>query len=146
MPEIYAMLHEDHEKVRRLINRLRNEEHDEAEREDLFETIRRDLEIHTRFEEQSFYPAVRDRTNGETDEEIETAFQEHEEAQEILDDLAAMDKDSDDFLERLEELSDALEQHIHEEETEIFPKAQKALQAEGAEKLGAEYSEFKERG
>lgn len=146
MPMIYDMLHQDHEKVKRALNNI-IESGDGAQttREKLFSEIKHDLELHTKFEEEVFYPQFRKaKADGEAEEEVEDALEEHGEAKKMLEKLAAMDKTSDTFIETLKDLKDALEHHISDEEDEMFPQAREALDDDEAQEMGGRYQQMKQ--
>ncbi|NWG47293.1 MAG: hemerythrin domain-containing protein [Alphaproteobacteria bacterium] len=145
MPTIYKMLHDDHEKVTSALSKiLDSSDGAERTREKLFEEIKADLEVHTRFEEEEFYPQFRkEKADSEAREEVRDALSEHEEAKTMLDELSAMDKTSDEFIEKIRELKEALEHHISDEEDEMFPQAQEVIDEKKAEEMGAHYQSLK---
>jgi iron-sulfur cluster repair protein YtfE (RIC family) len=146
MPSIYDLLHQDHEKVKRALDRiLDTTDGAEKTREKLFSEIRHDLELHTRFEEDVFYPQFRDASeDDDADDEVEDALEEHAEAKDMLEKLSAMDKTSEEFVETVEELKQALEHHISDEEEEMFPQARKALDEDTARQMGDRYQQMKQ--
>lgn len=145
MPEIYQMLHQDHEKVRKLCNQMRQKaDGSEAQRRKLFEQVRQELEIHTQFEQNSFYPAVRENGGKQANKEVQTALNEHEQVTKMLDELENMDITSDGFMQRFEKLAGALEEHIQEEENDIFRDARSAMSADQANEIGEAYRTFKQ--
>lgn len=146
MPAIYDMLHQDHEKVKHALNQiLDTTDGAEKTREKLFEQVRQDLEVHTKFEEQVFYPTFRKaKDDTEAKEEIADALDEHQEAKSMLDEMARMDKTSDDFVKKVETLKKALEHHISDEEDEMFPQARKTLSDEDAMTMGDRYKQYKQ--
>lgn len=146
MPLIYELLQKDHDKVKNALNRILETSDGAAKtREKLFSEIKNDLEIHTRFEEEVFYPEFRDaKGDEEAEDEVDDALDEHAEAKGMLEKLAAMDKSSDEFLETLDELKQALEHHISDEEEEMFPQAREALDEDEARQMGDRYQEMKQ--
>lgn len=145
MPSIYDLLHQDHDKVKNALNKiLDTTDGAEKTREKLFGEIKQDLELHTRFEEEVFYPEFREtKADEEAEEEVEDALEEHSEAKEMLEKLAAMDKTSEEFVEGVKELKQALEHHISDEEDEMFPQARKALDESEALEMGDRYQQMK---
>src|ERR1051325_3329158 len=57
MTDAVSILKEDHQKLRGLFQRF--ESADESGKEEIFKEIFRELEIHTKIEEEIFYPAMR---------------------------------------------------------------------------------------
>ena len=146
MASIYDLLHQDHEKVKRALDRILDTTDGAAKtREKLFSEIKHDLELHTRFEEDVFYPQFRDASaDDDADDEVEDALEEHAEAKTMLEKLAAMDKTSEEFVETIEELKQALEHHISDEEEEMFPQAREALDEDTARRMGDRYQQMKQ--
>lgn len=143
--QIYDLLRQDHQKVRTGLKKIM-ESGDGAEktRQSLFEELHHDLEVHTAFEEDVFYPTFRDDKNDEqARDEVKDALNEHDEAKTMLAKMADMDKTSPEFIEHCRTLLEALEHHISDEEDEIFPQAREAVSAEEAEDMGKRYQEFK---
>lgn len=146
MASIYDLLHQDHEKVKRALDRILDTTDSAAKtREKLFSEIKHDLELHTRFEEDVFYPQFRDASaDDDADDEVEDALEEHAEAKTMLEKLAAMDKTSEEFVESIEELKQALEHHISDEEEEMFPQAREALDEDTVRRMGDRYQQMKQ--
>lgn len=147
MAQIYDMLRNDHQTVRTALERIIGSGSGaEKTREDLFAKLKDELEIHTKFEEEVFYPTFReDKNDKEAREEVKDALDEHKEAKQMLAKLEKMDKTSDEFVETIKELKEALEHHIHDEEDEIFPQARQAVSDEEAEDMARKYAEMKKK-
>jgi hemerythrin-like domain-containing protein len=144
MPTIYDLLTEDHNKVKSLLAKIQETGGSaEKTRDKLFAEVEKDLEIHTEFEEEVFYPAARKATG--MDDEIEDDLEEHAEAKELLSKLASMKSTSEEWMETIEELTEALNHHIKDEETKLFPAARKAMDGGQAERMGERYQKSKEK-
>lgn len=145
MPQIYELLHEDHEKVKANLNKiLDTTDGAEKTREKLFAEVKHDLELHTTFEEKEFYPKFRSgKADTEAKKEVEDALEEHSEAKQMLDKMSAMDKTSEEFIEHVKKLKQALEHHISDEEDEMFPQARQELTDSAAEEMGKHYQQMK---
>jgi iron-sulfur cluster repair protein YtfE (RIC family) len=130
--DIYEKLTDDHRKARAAIAELRAQagEGPAEAREALFRRLRRELEAHVAFEEEVFYPAVAE--DEDSKDGIEEALAEHDEATALLEELAELDKGSEEFDLRLGELDEALEHHVLEEETVTFTAAREAISDERA--------------
>ncbi len=87
-----------------------------------------ELRIHTRIEEEMFYPAVR-RASGDPDMVYE-AVVEHASASALIHQLENMPADDPMFDARVSVLSEYVLHHIKQEEAEMFPAARKALAGE----------------
>lgn len=141
--DLYQLLKQDHQKAKRLFEQL-SDTSDRAvkSRERLFTQLKQELELHTEVEEQHFYPALRDQE--ETRDLIEEAFEEHSEVKEMLEELDGADKADESWAEQLAELQENVEHHVQEEETQLFPRAQKVLKKEAADKIAAAIEKEKE--
>ncbi len=123
---LYQLLKQDHQKVKRLFERLGEASDGTAkQRERLFAELKRELELHTAVEEKHFYPALRDRE--EARELVEESLEEHGEVKRLLEELDQADKEEGGWNDQLQELQEDVEDHVEEEETELFPIAQKLL-------------------
>lgn len=61
------------------------------------------------------------------DEQIEDGLEEHDEAKDLLDEIAEGDPTSEEWMETLDELSDSLDHHIKDEEENSSPSAARRL-------------------
>ncbi len=108
---------------------------DEREIRRLFFEIADQLVIHTTIEERHFYPTVRAK---QTEEIVKESFQEHGEVKQMIAELMEVDTCDDEFVSRCEDLQEAVQHHVKEERTELFPKVRKLLSADVLEALGQE--------
>ena len=144
MPTIFDTLKRDHRKVKDELRKISATTSRAAKtREKLFNQIKSELEVHTRFEEEVFYPAVR-KVPG-LSSNVGDALHEHDEAKSMLQALGRMDKTSNEFIEKLQELRQALDHHIKDEEQEMFPKAREGIAREDAEAMAEEYRGLKQQ-
>jgi iron-sulfur cluster repair protein YtfE (RIC family) len=141
--DLYQLLKQDHQKAKRLFEQL-SDTSDRAvkSRERLFAQLKQELELHTEVEEQHFYPALREQE--ETKDLIEEALEEHNEVNELLQELDGPDKDDESWVEQLSELQENVEHHVEEEETQLFPRAQKVLKKVQADEIAAAIEKEKE--
>ena len=141
--DLYQLLKQDHQKAKRLFEQLSETSARAVKsRERLFAQLKQELELHTEVEEEHFYPALRDEE--ETKDLVETALDEHDEVKELLEELDGADKEDESWSERLAELQDSVEHHVEEEETQLFPAAQRVLKKEKAEEIASAIEKEKE--
>lgn len=139
MAHILDKLRQDHEKVEQLFARLaKTADGSASTREELCRQLVAELEAHTEFEEQVFYPAI-EKAGEEAAEEVEEAVDEHQEVKDLLAQLKSMDVDDDDFLELLGEIQEAVETHVEHEEDDIFPLAEEKLEDAEASKMAQQH-------
>jgi iron-sulfur cluster repair protein YtfE (RIC family) len=124
-----SLLAQDHRAVEKLFKRVPKDPL-------VFEQLREELDIHARVEEEIFYPVVEEALRGQGEELIGEARQEHQEVKDLLAELVALDREGDEFEEKLQKLQDSVEHHVEEEEGEIFPKTRRALPPEELVQLG----------
>jgi hemerythrin superfamily protein len=126
-----VLLKAQHRLVEKLFEDFEASDEDEAKKA-IFGQIADNLAIHTAIEERFFYPAVRAR---QTEEELEEAYDEHLDAKKII--LEALqDPDAPGFDGKVAALKGAVEHHVEEEESELFPQVKELLTVEALEALG----------
>jgi len=124
-----SILKGDHQRVRRLLRRLENTT-DRAitQRKDLLSEIENELKVHTTVEEEIFYPAFKEAVRSKSDKEIYfEAIEEHHVVDLVMPEIKSTDAASEQFRAKAKVLKDLIEHHAEEEESEMFPKARKAM-------------------
>ncbi len=135
------ILKQDHDKVRKLFAEFEAaDDRASAPKQEVARQVFRELQIHSRIEEEIFYPALSAKASSTGKELVEEALDEHAEADELIQELRVMDPDGPDFAEKFHELVQSVEHHIEEEETDMFPEAERKLGPE-LEELGRELEE-----
>ena len=117
-----ALLSAAHSEVAQLFEEyadLADADGSDADRRALVAEICLQLTVHSRLEEEMFYPAVR-QALGEN-ELVEEAEAEHRGIEEAMDDLRAMDPADEGYDERVDVLRESVEHHVAEEEGSMFP-------------------------
>jgi hypothetical protein len=116
----------DHNRVKDLFEKfemLQTEEDAENDKLDLAQQICTELTIHTKLEEEIFYPAAIEEI-GQLDIMDEAAV-EHAAAKEMIEQLVAMAPEDEYFDAKVKVLKDMVEHHITEEEGQMFPRLKK---------------------
>lgn len=126
---ITEMLKEDHREVESLIAQLEGA----ADRE-TFGKLKKAITMHTQIEEGILYPALED--FDETGEQIEESYQEHDDVDQLLEDMSSTDLQGEEFQDLLSELKESIEHHVQEEENQLFPNAENLLGTETLEEMG----------
>lgn len=140
------LLKDDHKKVRALLAELEATTRRAAKkRTELLASIAREIEIHTRIEEEIFYPAFKEAGEKADDDKLYfEALEEHRAAGEmVLPDLQRTATDSEQFSGRAKVLKELIEHHADEEEREMFPRARQLLSAAELRNLGERMAERK---
>lgn len=81
------------------------------------------LVLHTRKEEEIFYPAVRQAIKD--DDMMDEAIVEHASAKDLIAQIQSMEPGDDLFDAKVKVLSEMIDHHVGEEEGEMFPKVRK---------------------
>jgi hemerythrin-like domain-containing protein len=138
-----ALLKQDHKNVRALLKKLESAEEGD-DRLELFSQIENELKVHTQIEEEIFYPAFHQSTQGEEDEHLYyEALEEHHVVDTVLPEIKDTDENSDEFAAKAKVLKDLVEHHAEEEETEMFPRARKLMEARELKELGQQLEQRK---
>ena len=118
------LLKKQHREVKALFKKVEKTE-DAGQRRQLLDQITEDLKMHTRIEEQIFYPAIRDLGTKKAEEMIDEALEEHHVVDLVLAELPSVDPEDERFEAKMTVLSELVEHHAEEEEEEMFKLAQK---------------------
>jgi hemerythrin superfamily protein len=140
--EIYDALKKDHELVKGLINQLVNLKDSESDlRHDLIEMIRDELVPHSRAEEAVFYNSMRMLDSSKAI--AMHGYQEHMEAEALLRSLQVQEKIDVKWKETARKLKSVLEDHISEEEGEMFNAARTLFTKEEAVAMADVFEQMK---
>ena len=95
--------------------------------------------------QKSAKPAFRDAVEGKQDEHIYyEALEEHHVIDLVMPQIKSTSRNSDEFPAKAKVLKDLVEHHAEEEESQMFPKARKAMGAAELRELGMRLKERKE--
>ncbi len=134
-----AVLKEDHKKVRGLLEQLeKTTERAGPRRKKLLSQIEGELKVHTKIEEEIFYPAYKEAVTKKEDTKLFfEALEEHHVVDMVLPEIKATNPGSEVFGAKAKVLKEIVEHHAEEEEKEMFKKARKAMSAAELRELGA---------
>jgi len=140
----FKLLKEDHEKVSEIFEKLEaTTEKAIKKREELFDKLMNELEIHAQIEEEIFYPALK--KANETREVTMEGFEEHKVIKQLLTEMEGLSPDNEQWTAKLSVLQENVEHHVEEEEGEMFKSAREAFSKEQLEDLGNRMSAQKKR-
>jgi hypothetical protein len=114
-------------------------------RRTLYESLALELDIHSRVEEEVFYPAVCDVEAERPRFPVSEALRDHREILLLLGELARTDLGEECFDDRMQLLRTTVENHLEEEEAELIPDALDRLNDATLEELGQEMEDVKGR-
>ena len=141
--DVLSLLRTDHDTVRDLFSKFENTTKTAyKEKQELFERIRHELFLHSKAEEQVFYPAVK-AFNGDGRKLIAQATREHNDIDDLLTQISRMEPDDEGYVERVQALMDDVEYHIDGEEGQIFQFAKENCPREQLEQLATEVEQRK---
>ena len=137
-----SLLSADHADVRQMFEsykQLVEEDADDDEKRELAEQICLALTVHAEIEEEIFYPAMRESIDD--DLALDEAEVEHAAAKDLIAQIQGMEPEDALFDAKVLVLGEYVDHHVEEEESEIFPAAEKS--GVDLEALGAELAERK---
>ena len=141
------LLKQDHKTVRELLAELESTTKRASKRRaELVAKLAQEIDVHTRIEEEIFYPAFKEAGDKSDDAKLYfEAKEEHRAAGEmVLPDLLKTAPDSEEFSGRAKVLKELIEHHAREEEREMFPRARELFSAGELRELGERMLERKQ--
>jgi hemerythrin-like domain-containing protein len=130
-----TLLREDHEKVKKLLNRLEETtERGVKIRTELFATIKGELTVHETIEEEIFYPELKGHPKAK--DIVLEGFEEHHVVDLLMGELEEMDVDDETWGAKAIVMKENIEHHIEEEEGEMFKAARQVFDRQELEDLG----------
>ena len=140
-----SLLKADHDKVKKLLAEGdATTERAEKTRTELFATLKAEMLIHERIEEEIFYPALKSHPKAE--EIVLEGYEEHHVVDEIMGELETTDVTDETWAAKFTVMKENIEHHIEEEEGDMFVKARQIFDADELEQLGARMLELKQLG
>lgn len=139
MKDIFEQLMEEHELMAELIDELLDTDDGETEvRAELVAQLRAALLAHSQAEQSELYYPVR-----ELDPSLATVvddhLEEHDELDDLLGELAECPLEGETILDVADELRAAFEDHVDDEENELFPQAREYVDDAHAAVMGERY-------
>jgi hemerythrin superfamily protein len=141
MPDVIALLEHDHREVEQMFAEFETST-DAKERRTIADKIIIELVRHSEAEEQAVYPAMK-KALPDGEQLVEHEISEHSEAEEIMKKLDGMDPEDAQFPVLMGQLQSAIREHIHEEETDAFPRFRDAVGKDELDKLGGMVEKLK---
>jgi hemerythrin superfamily protein len=130
------LLTADHNRVRGLFTRFKAAEgENDAQAARLAAKIFEELEIHTKIEEEIFYPAITTLSD-EIHELVTEGVEEHHVVDNLMDEVKALSPSDEQWAAKVKVLIENVEHHAEEEEQEMFPKIRQAMDNDARSELG----------
>lgn len=139
---VIEIIKSDHRKVESLFSEMEKAKSSKKMQE-LFEQIYTELTVHAKVEELTLYPSMRN--YDETHDMVDEAEEEHTEAKVLLEELKSMNPGEPDFKAKIEELKEAVQHHVEEEESEILPSVIDSMDEQEMKELAKEFKSAKSK-
>ena len=140
-----ALLKADHDKVKKMLAEgEETTERAEKTRTELFETLKAEMMIHERIEEEIFYPALK--SHPKARDIVLEGYEEHHVVDEIMGELEETPVTDETWGAKFKVMKENIEHHIEEEEGEMFKQARQVFDTDELEELGARMLELKQLG
>src|SRR5690242_3244971 len=110
---VLNILRKDHSTVRSLFNKYSRAGKSSHEKKlEIFEQMRRELQIHSRAEQEIFYPAIKAMNGTESRKLVTDALKEHKDVDELLTQISRLKPTDKSFDENIETLFEYVDHHI----------------------------------
>ena len=136
----------DHEKVKTLMEQLEKGLHSKkgsATSQKTFDKIANELDIHTKAEEDTFYPALQ--KFEEAKEKVMEAYEEHHVARLLLGEMKQLSPGDDHFAAKFSVLQENVLHHMKEEEGPIFKICREVFGKSELTQIGEEFVQDKKQ-
>ena len=139
------LLTEDHKNVQKLFRDFEKLDREETEAcQALVSRACTELKVHSMIEKEIFYPAMRDQSDKEEDEDLlNEAEVEHQTTDQLIETLESMDPGDPMYAAHFTVLAEYVKHHLKEEEKEMFPRAKK-IKSLDLDALGEELAQRKQ--
>lgn len=121
---------DDHDEIRELSRKAR-------ETQDDFATFSQAVKTHSKAEEHALYKPLE--KLDEFNERVKMNGREHKEVEELLNQMESLSVEDPQWEQNMKKVTDALDMHMREEETDLFPRIKDALTEEKLVDMGDNY-------
>ncbi|MBD2182630.1 hemerythrin domain-containing protein [Planktothrix sp. FACHB-1355] len=136
------LIKSDHRKVEKIFSQIEKTE-DPDKLYEYFNELYTELNVHAQAEELTLYPAMRD--HQETEDLVEEAEEEHDEAKILLEEIKSLSPSSPEFKEKIRQLKEEVLHHVEEEESEILPQVSEYMSEAELNQVAEEFQDTKSR-
>ena len=127
----------DHRKVDTLFMEIEKTDNPQKLQE-FFGQLYKDLSVHAEAEEQIVYPAIRS-YYGDTQE----LYDEQSEMKQMLSQIKALNPSNSNFKEQIKQLKTAVQDHVRQEENDMFPQIRRNLSEAQMEQMATQFKAAK---
>ena len=136
---IGQILRMDHSKAKTLFTEIENSS-DPQKIQEYFGQLYKDLTAHAKAEEQVLYPAVRSYY-----EDTQDLYNEQAEQARMLEEIKSLSPSSSEFKTKVQQLKDATNHHIKQEENEMLPRIDANFSSEQQQELATQFKSAKSK-
>ena len=137
-----TLLKSDHDRVKKMLEEGESTtERGVKTRTELMQTLKREMVIHERIEEEIFYPALKEHPKAR--EIVLEGYEEHHVVDEIMGELEMTDVSDETWGAKFKVMKENIEHHIEEEEGEMFKNARQVFDEQELTDLGTRMQELK---
>lgn len=136
---IGQILRMDHSKAKTLFTEIENSS-DPQKIQEYFGQLYKDLTAHAKAEEQVLYPAVRSYY-----EDTQDLYNEQAEQARMLEEIKSLSPSSSEFKTKVQQLKDATNHHINQEENEMLPRLDANFSSEQQQELATQFKSAKSK-
>jgi hypothetical protein len=140
---IFEQIRKDHDTQRDLLDKLVKTSGDTEKRDEIYTSLKKELEIHADAEERHFYKLLI--SNDMMQEKARHGIAEHHEIDELIAQLDETDYDSSAWLKIAKQLKEKVEHHLEDEEHKFFQLAGKVFTEKEKTSLAKEYTNYMEQ-
>jgi len=122
------MLTDDHSKVKELFKEYEGAgENAHQMKRGIVEKVFQELEVHTKVEEEIFYPAYTGKADEEGQDLVRESLEEHHVVDVLMREMKRLKPDNPEHEAKFKVVMENVKHHAEEEEKEMFPDARKKL-------------------
>ena len=137
---IFEAIRKDHDIQRELLDKLVETSGDTKERDEIFKSLKLELEIHADAEERHYYKPLID--SDMMQDKARHGIAEHHEIDELVEKLEETDYDSSAWLKIAKDLKHKVEHHLEDEEHKFFQLSGKVLTDKQKLDLAKSYNSY----
>lgn len=143
MSDIYSEIKADHDRHRALLATIAETSGDSIARQAAWKEFYEDVKAHSAAEEETFYSKLMEKVWGQ--DQARHSVHEHQQIDDIMEELNDMDMDSSGWLNRLKTLQHDYEHHMDEEENEVFSRAREVIAEDEIQGYGEKFRARKKK-
>ena len=144
--EATKLLKRDHDRVKMLFDRYDAlGERALEKKQEIFDQLYAEIDVHSKIEEELFYPAVKNLHSAELQDEVAESIEEHNVVKKLLSELKGLSPEKEEFDAKMKVLEENVLHHaVEEEEQKMFPQVIQKMSLDDRHELGKKMEARKE--